>query len=117
MARFLEKQGFKEQALVVSTDPDHRFDLALNLGQIDTAREIALEQDSEHKWKQLGEVALHQCRFDLAEEALGHAQDFSSQLLLYTAAGKATHLRSLARTTLEAGKNNIAFTCLLLLVG
>ena len=32
VAHFLEKQGFKEQALVVSTDADHRFDLALNLG-------------------------------------------------------------------------------------
>lgn len=32
VAQFLEKQGFKEQALVVSTDSDHRFDLALNLG-------------------------------------------------------------------------------------
>jgi predicted metal-dependent hydrolase len=28
----LEKQGFKEQALVVSTDADHRFDLSLSLG-------------------------------------------------------------------------------------
>ena len=32
VALFLEKQGFKEQALVVSSDPDHRFDLALSLG-------------------------------------------------------------------------------------
>ena len=32
VALFLEKQGFREQSLVVSTDPDHRFDLAINLG-------------------------------------------------------------------------------------
>jgi hypothetical protein len=31
VARFLEKQNFKEQALKVSNDPDHRFELALQL--------------------------------------------------------------------------------------
>lgn len=69
--------------MVVSTDPDHRFDLALHLEKLEVAREIAVEAESEHKWKQLGEAALHACMFDLAEEALGHAQDYSSQLLLY----------------------------------
>ena len=34
VAHFLEKQGFKQQALVVSTDPDHRFDLSLALDKV-----------------------------------------------------------------------------------
>ena len=29
VAHFLEKQGFKKQALAVTTDPEHQFDLAL----------------------------------------------------------------------------------------
>merc|ERR1711881_577047 len=33
---FLEKQGFKKQALAVSSDPEHRFDLAIQLGDLDT---------------------------------------------------------------------------------
>ena len=31
VAQFLERQGFKEQALEVSKDPDHRFELALQV--------------------------------------------------------------------------------------
>ena len=31
VAHFLEKQGFKKQALAVTTDPEHQFDLALQV--------------------------------------------------------------------------------------
>lgn len=36
-------QGFKQQALAVSTDPEHKFELALQLGDVQTAQELALE--------------------------------------------------------------------------
>ena len=32
VAHFLEKQGFKKQALSVSSDPEHKFDLAVQHG-------------------------------------------------------------------------------------
>ena len=53
VAHFLEKQGFKKQALSVSSDPEHKFDLAVQLGGLDTAYELAMESASEQKWKQL----------------------------------------------------------------
>ena len=31
VTHFLEKQGFKKQALAVTTDPEHQFDLALQV--------------------------------------------------------------------------------------
>lgn len=34
IARFLEAQGFKEEALEVTTDDDHKFDLALDSGRL-----------------------------------------------------------------------------------
>ncbi|MEQ2257467.1 Coatomer subunit beta', partial [Ilyodon furcidens] len=43
VAHFLEKQGFRQQALAVSTDPEHKFELALQLGELRTAHELALE--------------------------------------------------------------------------
>jgi hypothetical protein len=43
VARFLESQGFKEEAFAVTTDPDHKFDLALELGQTETAHQLLLE--------------------------------------------------------------------------
>lgn len=54
IARFLEAQGFKEEALAVATDPEHQFELAVQLGKLQTAYEITKQQPSESKWKQLG---------------------------------------------------------------
>ena len=34
VAHFLEKQGFKQQALAVSSDPEHRFELAIQLSDL-----------------------------------------------------------------------------------
>ena len=76
--------GYKDQALVVSTDPEHRFELALSLHKLPVARDLAVELDSVHKWKQLAEAAMKKSLFDLAEECLGHANDYSGQLLLFS---------------------------------
>jgi len=114
VAHFLEKQGFKEQALVVSVDTEHRFELAVGLGRLDVAKEMAGSIGSEQKWKQLGEVAMRQSKFDLAEECMDNAKDYSGQLLLYTAAGKAEKLAALAEKTSDEEKTNIAFMSLLL---
>jgi hypothetical protein len=40
IARFLEGQGHKELALSIATDPEHKFDLALALGQLPIALEL-----------------------------------------------------------------------------
>jgi coatomer subunit beta' len=58
IAQFLDSQGLKEQALEVSIDPDHRFELAIQLGKLETAQEIAKDSATEQKWKQLGDLAL-----------------------------------------------------------
>ncbi|RWW10996.1 hypothetical protein GW17_00025430 [Ensete ventricosum] len=47
-----------EDALEVATDPDYRFDLAVQLGRLEIAKAIAMEVQSESKWKQLGELAI-----------------------------------------------------------
>lgn len=36
-------QGFRQQALAVSTDPEHKFELALQLGDVQTAYQLASE--------------------------------------------------------------------------
>ena len=58
MAKFLEAQGQTEDALRVATDPDYRFELAVQLGNLEIAQEIAGSAQSESKWKQLGDLAL-----------------------------------------------------------
>ncbi|KAJ0394406.1 hypothetical protein ATCC90586_009384 [Pythium insidiosum] len=128
VARFLESQGFKEEALALSTDPDQRFDLAVQLAKLDVARDIMLKEvddkstagqelsiEAQHKWKQLGDLALNDFQFDLAEECAVRADDFSLLLILYSSRGDRAGLERLAELTKEKRRYNIAFVCYLLL--
>jgi hypothetical protein len=40
VARFLETRGMFEDALNVATDPDYKFELAVQLGKLDVAKVI-----------------------------------------------------------------------------
>lgn len=70
---------------------------------------------SEHKWKQLAELAISKCQFQLAQECLINAQDFGGLLLLATSAGDADMILRLAETSAKKGKNNVAFLAYFLL--
>lgn len=85
----MEKQGFKKQALAVSQDSDHRFELALALGELKLAYDLAVAADSEEKWRQLAQVATLKSELMLAGECLGRARDYGGLLLLATSAGSA----------------------------
>ncbi|KAK3077955.1 hypothetical protein LTS18_008817, partial [Coniosporium uncinatum] len=112
IARFLEGQGYKQQALEIATDPEQRFQLSLDLGRLDIALELAKEADQEVKWKTVGDAALTAFDIKLAAEAFEHAKDLGSLLLLRTAAGDADGLRQLASQAQDAMQSNVAFACL-----
>lgn len=54
-------------------------------------------------------------QFEMAEECLKHAKDFSGMLLLYSSIGDAEGISTLASLSKEQGKNNVAFLCLFML--
>jgi coatomer subunit beta' len=112
IARFLEGQGYKDLALEVATDPEHRFDLALALGNLEIATELARATDSEHKWKTVGDAALASWNIVLAQECFTKAKDLGPLLLLNIATGNTEDLKQLAVTAEAAGAHNIAFSCL-----
>ncbi|XP_018344845.1 PREDICTED: coatomer subunit beta' [Trachymyrmex septentrionalis] len=109
VAHFLEKQGFKEQALAVSTDPEHRFELALALGNLATAHTLAKEANSQQKWRQLASLATQKGKLCLAQECLHQAQDFGGLLLLATSTGNSDMIQKLGAVADDTGKNNISF--------
>ncbi|KAE9414600.1 hypothetical protein Angca_007695, partial [Angiostrongylus cantonensis] len=115
VAHFLEKQGFKRQALAVSQDPDHKFDLALALGDLKTAYDLAIHSDSEEKWRMLSQAATLKSELMLAGECLGRAKDYGGLLLLATCAGSAPLLTKLAANSAMDGHHNVHFTTSLLL--
>ena len=112
IARFLEGQGHKELALEVATDPEHKFELALALGQLPIALELAREADVEHKWKTVGDAALAGWDVALAAECFVNAKDLGSLLLLHSSTGDVEGLRALAVQASNTGAHNVAFTCL-----
>jgi coatomer subunit beta' len=117
VARFLESQGFKEEALAVTADPDHKFDLAVELGHIDIAHAIILETPDEDKdstetmskWKKLSDCALKDTNLELCEAASIASNDFSGLLLLYSATGNLEGIETLATLATASGKTNVAF--------
>lgn len=109
VAHFLEKQGYKSQALAVSSDPEHRFDLALQLNDTKTAYQLALEAQSDLKWKQLAKLATSLCEFDLAQQCFSNAQDYSALLLLATSSGNASMVSKLSEMSSEKGIFNVSF--------
>lgn len=115
VAHFLEKQGFMKQALQVSTDPEHCFDLALKIGDLNKALSLARDADSPQKWSQLAEIAMSQNKMDLVKECLLKANDLGGLLLLATSSGDQEMLESLKDSALKQGKFNVAFTSLMLL--
>lgn len=112
IAQFLEAQGHKELALDVTTDSDHRFELAVQLNKLDLAREICSKSDNELKWKVLSDLALQELNFDLAEECMKRAADVNGLLLLYTSTGNSDGMKYLAELARQKSRFNVAFTCL-----
>lgn len=122
VARFLESQGFKEEALAVTTDPDHKFDLALELGHTEIAHSLMNEirederdsTDTMAKWKRLSDAALKDSNFELCESASLASNDYAGLLLMYSAIGNFSGMEQLAVKAEADGKTNIAFSAYLL---
>ena len=117
VARFLESQGFKEEALAVTTDHDHKFELAIDLRNISVAHATLVEckddiesTDYQGKWKRLGDLALHYGNIDLAQQCAEKADDLSGLLLLYSSSGNKEGMLALAKKAKEAGRANVAFS-------
>lgn len=113
VARFLESQDMKEMALIVSSDPAQRFDLAIQLNHLNIALEIVKELDQVESWKTLGEAALNAWKFDLVEECFSKAGDYENLLLFYQITGNKKALSKLGHTAEKNEKNNLAFICYL----
>ena len=117
VARFLESQGFKEEALGVSSDPDHRFELAIDLKNLSVAHQVLSSESSDEaegidnssKWRRLGDLALSSGDVKLAQSCAIRSGDLSGLLLLYAAAGNKEGMKELAVLAKESGRTNVAF--------
>ena len=119
VAKFLESQGRKELALDLATDLDFKFELAVQLGRLEVAYDIAMRKHASgvevtSKWRQLSDLALGECNMDMAEECMVKSGDLGGLVLLYSSMGKQDGIAATARKAAAEGKNNIAFMCFFL---
>ena len=102
----------KQLALEISTDPDHRFDLALSLDALDIAFSIAEQTpapENEVKWKAMGDRALSRWKFATAKRGYEQAGDVGALFLPGLAMGGAIAVKEVSRLAKGKGLNNIAF--------
>lgn len=90
-------------------DNEHKFDLALQLGNLPVAYELALEMENEQKWLQLGDVATKNGDFNLVQECLTRAQSFGSLILFASANSDKQLMASIGDQSRKNGQFNIAF--------
>ena len=103
-------------ALSVSNDPDHRFDLAIGLNDLETALSLvraAPEAGSQVKWKIVGDKALAAWQMDLAQESFEKAGDLPALLLLFTSLSDRSGMERLAKISSSRGQHNITFAAYL----
>ena len=109
VAHFLEKQGYRQQALAVTMDNEHKFDLALQLGNLPVCYELAVEMENEQKWLQLSDVAGKRGDLKLVQECLTRAQSFGSLILLASASSDKELMSTIGDQSRKNGQFNIAF--------
>ena len=116
IARFLESQGFKEEALTVSTDLDHKFELAVDLRKMNVAHEVLVElekkgdtTDTQSKWRRLGDLALSIGDITLGKQCADKSDDLSGLLLLFSSSGNKAEMISLAKRARAMGRYNVSF--------
>lgn len=102
IAIFLEKQGDKERALKITRDPGHKFDLALGLKNLEISYQLAEAEESDSKRKQVADLAIAECNFDLAAKCMKKVKDSAGLLLL----ASATNDKSVFQELAELAKNN-----------
>lgn len=115
VARFLEAQDLKHLALQVTNDPEHKFELAIALDELDMALTLAEQTpapENEVKWKMVGDTALSRWRFGLARECYRRANDIGARFLIESALSDRTGLREVAKDAAGKGQNNLAFAAL-----
>lgn len=116
LAKFLEINEYKDYAYKITPDATHKLNLAIELGLLDDALDLAKKSGKTSSWKQVGDLALAKGYFDVAEKCFQEAKDLSSLFLLYTATSNHEGLKSLQETALSEGITNIAFIANYLLV-
>eukprot|EP00762_Andalucia_godoyi_P006629 ANDGO_05016.mRNA.1 Coatomer subunit beta'-1 len=110
LAPFLKSLGLLDLALEFTSDLELRFELAIELGKLDLAVEIADRTTSDVKYRSVADLAISKSDFVLAETCLLRGSDLGGLLLLYTTSNDVAKLTTLCDLAISKRVYNVAFT-------
>jgi coatomer protein complex subunit alpha (xenin) len=100
---YVQKKGYPEIALQFVQDPQTRFELALECGNLEVAVEMAKTLDRQQLWERLGSEALSHGNHQIVEMAYQKQRSFDKLSFLYLASGDRDKLRRMAKIAEHRG--------------
>ncbi|KAL9594507.1 MAG: hypothetical protein Q9219_007001 [cf. Caloplaca sp. 3 TL-2023] len=100
---YLQKKGYPEIALQFVQDPQTRFELAIECGNLDVAVEMAKQLDRSKLWARLGSEALAHGNHQTVEMAYQKLRSFDKLSFLYLSTGDGEKLARMAKIAEHRG--------------
>lgn len=100
---YLQKKGYPEIALQFVQDPQTRFELAIECGNLDVAVEMAKELDRPKLWQRLSTEALSHGNHQVVEMTYQKLRNFDKLSFLYLATGDKDKLNRMAKIAEHRG--------------
>jgi coatomer subunit alpha len=100
---YLQKKGYPEIALQFVQDPQTRFELAIECGNLDVAVEMAKQLDKPKLWARLGAEALAHGNHQTVEMAYQKLRSFDKLSFIYLATGDENKLKRMAKIAEHRG--------------
>ena len=100
---YLQKKGYPEIALQFVQDPQTRFELAIECGNLDVAVEMAKQLDRPKLWTRLGTEALAHGNHQIVEMAYQKLRQFDKLSFLYLTTGDEAKLQRMAKISEHRG--------------
>jgi len=100
---YLQKKGYPEIALQFVQDPQTRFELAIECGNLEVAMEMAKQLDRPKIWTRLGQEALAHGNHQIVEMTYQKLRNFDKLSFLYLATGDEEKLTRMAKIAEHRG--------------
>ena len=106
---YLQKKGYPEIALQFVQDPQTRFELAIECGNLEVAVEMAKQLDKPRLWTRLADEALLHGNHQIVEMAYQKLRKFDKLSFLYLATGDEEKLSRMAKIAEHRGDSTSRF--------
>lgn len=100
---YLQKKGYAEIALQFVQDPQTRFELAIECGNLDVAVEMAKQLDRPKLWQRLSTEALAHGNHQVVEMTYQKLRNFDKLSFLYLSTGDQEKLKRMAKIAEHRG--------------